>query len=149
MQTRLYLAYARWRRGMTLGVRVAVFDAANRVFLIRHTYVPGWYFPGGGVEPGETVAAAMERELMEEGGIGLEGPAELFGFYLNRVASKRDHVAFFVSRNWRQAHHPKIPNFEIAEAGFFAADSLPDDTTPGTRRRLEEIAGRLARSEEW
>ena len=37
----------------------------------------------------------------------------------------------------------------LAEAGFFAADSLPDDATPGTRRRLEEIAGRLARSEEW
>ena len=48
---KVFLAFARWKRGMTLGVRAACFDGDGRVFLIRHTYVRGWYFPGGGVEP--------------------------------------------------------------------------------------------------
>src|SRR5579872_852209 len=69
---RLFLQYASLRRGMTLGVRGAAFDGNGRVFLIRHSYVPGWYLPGGGVELGETVEAALARELMEEGGIALE-----------------------------------------------------------------------------
>ena len=33
-------------RGMTLGVRAACFDETGRVFLIRHTYIRGWYMPG-------------------------------------------------------------------------------------------------------
>src|SRR5262245_57974526 len=51
----------RLRRGMTLGVRAAVFDNQNRVFLVRHSYAPGWLFPGGGVERGETIYDAVAR----------------------------------------------------------------------------------------
>ncbi len=134
---------------MTLGVRVAVFDKAGRVFLIRHSYVPGWYFPGGGVERNETMEQAMERELIEEGGIRLEERAELFGNYWNRIASRRDHVAFYVARRWSQAHELKLPNFEIVEAGFFPEDALPPGVTAGTRRRLMEIAGKADKSPLW
>lgn len=134
---------------MTLGVRAAVFDAEERVFLVRHSYTPGWYLPGGGVEPGETLQAALARELMEEGGIALDRPAELFGLYLNRRVSRRDHVALFVSRAWTQAKPPKVPNFEIVECGFFAADALPATATPATRQRLTEIRHGAATSAEW
>jgi 8-oxo-dGTP pyrophosphatase MutT (NUDIX family) len=53
MLSRFYLTVIGIKRRMTLGVRVVLLDG-NRVFLIRHTYLPGWQFPGGGVEPGET-----------------------------------------------------------------------------------------------
>ena len=46
-------------KGLTLGVRAQVYDAAGRVLLIRHSYLPGWHFPGGGVEFGETAPEAM------------------------------------------------------------------------------------------
>lgn len=146
---RVLLRISRFRNGMTLGVRAAVFDAEERVFLVRHSYVPGWYLPGGGVEPGETLAKALARELKEEGSIVLDEPAKLFGLYLNRRVSPRDHVALFVSRAWRQEAQPRVPNLEIVDCGFFAAAALPETTTTATRRRLAEIRGETAISPEW
>ncbi|MGE0237798.1 MAG: NUDIX domain-containing protein, partial [Parvibaculaceae bacterium] len=64
--------WLRLRRGMTLGVRAAIFDDQDRVFLVRHSYAPGWLFPGGGVERGETIYDALRRELVEEGGIVID-----------------------------------------------------------------------------
>jgi 8-oxo-dGTP pyrophosphatase MutT (NUDIX family) len=68
-------------RPMTLGVRALVLDARERVFLVRHTYVPGWHLPGGGVEHGETAMAALRKELREEGNIALTGAPRPFGLY--------------------------------------------------------------------
>ncbi|MCB1494538.1 MAG: NUDIX domain-containing protein [Bauldia sp.] len=145
---RAFLFYSRMSRGMTLGVRAAVFDDGGRVFLVRHSYVPGWYLPGGGVEPGETVEESLERELLEEAGIAVTGPSELFGMYLNRTASPRDHVALFVCRSWSQAAPPPR-NLEIVDSGFHPVDRLPEDTTSGTRQRIAEIVGDSERSSEW
>ncbi|MET0877678.1 MAG: NUDIX domain-containing protein [Tardiphaga sp.] len=130
--------YFRFARGMTLGVRAVVLDADNRVFLVRHTYVSGWYLPGGGVEVGQSFREAMERELMEEGRIEVIGEPLLHGVFLNSHVSKRDHVAVYIVRQFRQDHMPE-PNREIAECGFFAQNALPPDTTEGTRRRLAEV----------
>ena len=130
--------YFRFARGMTLGVRAVVVDADKRVFLVRHTYVSGWYLPGGGVEVGQTFHAALEMELREEGRIALTGEPVLHGVFLNDHVSVRDHVAVYVVRDFAQDHLPE-PNSEIAETGFFALDALPGDTTEGTRQRLAEI----------
>jgi 8-oxo-dGTP pyrophosphatase MutT (NUDIX family) len=142
------LFLAQMRRRLSLGVRAAAIDAENRVFLVRHSYVPGWYLPGGGVEPGETTEEALSREMMEEGGIALDGAPELFGLYLNRGMSHRDHVAFYVCRAWTQKRQPKVPNAEIIACGFFPMDDLPEGATAATRRRIEEIGG-AARSLIW
>jgi 8-oxo-dGTP pyrophosphatase MutT (NUDIX family) len=146
LPARIFGIYARFRRAMTLGVRAAVFDDDGRVFLIRHSYVAGWYFPGGGVEVGETLEVALGRELMEEGGIALERPADLFGVYLNR---DRDHVALYVTRHWTRPAPPKLPNLEVVDAGFFAPEALPEGVSDGTRRRLAEILDGAERSPVW
>lgn len=136
---RVLHAYFLLRRPMTLGARGVVIDEkARTVFLIRHTYVHGWQFPGGGVETGHTMEETLAKELMEEGNIELTGRPELFAIYHNAHASKRDHVALYICRSFRQTA-PFTPNREIAEARFFSLDDLPKDTTPSTRQRLAEI----------
>jgi ADP-ribose pyrophosphatase YjhB (NUDIX family) len=124
-------------RGMTLGVRGIVLDRESRVFLVKHGYVSGWHLPGGGVETGETFAEALKRELMEEGRIELLGEPSLHGVFLNSHVSRRDHVAVYLIRHFRQDRLPE-PNREIAACGFFAANALPPDTTRGTRLRIAE-----------
>jgi len=136
------------KRPMTLGVRAAAFDTGGRIFLVRHTYIGGWYLPGGGVDVGESVYEALERELAEEGNLEFSDPASLFGFYFNRNASRRDHVALFVCRNATQSA-PFRGNAEIAEAGFFETDALPENTTEATRRRLSELLDGAPVSRHW
>lgn len=146
---RLFHAYFLLRRPMTLGARGVVLDEKTRsVFLIRHTYVPGWQFPGGGVETGQTMEEALARELMEEGNIELTGRPELFAIYHNAHASRRDHVALYICRSFRQSR-PFVPNREIAEAGFFPLDDLPPETTRSTRQRLAEILDGAAVTAAW
>ena len=135
---RLFHAYFLVVRGMTLGVRAVVLDAENRVFLVRHSYVSGWHLPGGGVDFGETMEQAMRRELKEEGDIDLTGEAVLHGIFLNSHVSRRDHVAIYVVRHFRQDRLP-APNREISECGFFAVAALPEGTTRGTRLRIAEV----------
>ena len=146
---RLFHSYFLLRRPMTLGARGVVIDETTRsVFLIRHTYVPGWQFPGGGVETGHTMEETLAKELMEEGNIELTGRPELFAIYHNAHASKRDHVALYVCRSFRQTA-PFKPNREIAEARFFQLDDLPQETTRSTRQRLAEILDGAAIPTTW
>lgn len=135
---RSFHAYFLIVRGMTLGARAVVLNAENRVFLVRHSYVSGWYLPGGGVDHGETMEQALRRELKEEGDIDLTGDAVLHGIFLNSHVSRRDHVAVYVVRQFRQDRQPE-PNREIVECGFFDSTALPEGTTPGTRLRIAEV----------
>src|ERR1700730_17748130 len=99
---RLFHLYWWATRGMTLGVRGVVVDGTGRVFLVEHSYVAGWHFPGGGVEVGETLRDALARELVEEGNIVLTGTPSLHGVYFHDAYSRRDHIAVFVVRDFRQ-----------------------------------------------
>lgn len=143
------LLHAWWRvsRGMTLGVRGIVTDAERRVLLVRHTYVDGWYLPGGGVERDEVAALALARELAEEGGVELTAPALLLGVYSNAPRFPGDHVLVYRVTEWR----PCAPasDGEIAGRDFFDLDALPPDISPGTRARLDECFRGAPQADRW
>jgi ADP-ribose pyrophosphatase YjhB (NUDIX family) len=138
----------RFSRGMTLGVRAVLLDGGGRVYLIRHTYLPGWHLPGGGVEVGETALDALTREVREEACLAIKGTPQLHGVFFNDKISRRDHVVVYVVRDF-EVIGLKKPDREIAEAGFFALDGLPADVTPATRRRLDEILNGAASAATW
>ncbi|WP_234186669.1 NUDIX domain-containing protein [Shinella sp. NM-101] len=146
--TRVLHGYFALSRGMTMGVRAACFDAAGRIFLVRHSYVPGWHLPGGGIERGETALEALAKEMREEGNLALGAPPRLLQIYFNRQTSRRDHVLLYRCDGVTQTA-PRLKDREIVEAGFFALDGLPAATTAATRRRLEEIAGDAPFADFW
>jgi len=52
-----------------LGCSAAIFDEQGRVLLTKRRDNGQWCLPSGGVEPGESVAEACEREVLEETGL--------------------------------------------------------------------------------
>jgi ADP-ribose pyrophosphatase YjhB (NUDIX family) len=123
---------------MTLGAQGVVIDDQDRVLLVRHSYRPGWWFPGGGVEWGETLETALQRELEEEVGVRLTAPPMLHGVFANFASFPGDHIAVFVVRRFeREVEYRR--RGEIAEARLFERGDWPDAINAGTRARLEEI----------
>jgi ADP-ribose pyrophosphatase YjhB (NUDIX family) len=131
---RFVLRVLRWR---TRGVKVMVFDAAGRLLLVRHAYGRSdlWMLPGGGIARGEAAEDAARREVAEEVGCTLAGLTPL-GVFEARAEGRRDTVVLFRART---ADTPRPDGREIAEARFFAADALPEATSPATRRRMAEV----------
>ena len=131
-----------------MGAQGVVLAPDNRVILLRHTYRPGWHFPGGGVEKNETVLEALTRELEEEAGVFLAEPPQLFSIFANFDAFPNDHVALFIVRAWQQPKVPE-PNHEIAEIGLFEPTALPEGTVGPVKRRLAEIIGGKPPAPRW
>ena len=136
MMRLIYLAYRVYCfifRPKTIGVRVMLIQNGE-VLLVRQTYMPGWFMPGGGVKRGETLDEALRREAREEVGAEM-GALQLLGIYSNFDKLKSDHNALFLCTDFVLSIRQ---DREIAEARFFPLDSLPEELIPGHRRRLEE-----------
>jgi len=135
-------------RGMTLGVRAIVRSADGKFLLVRHSYTPGWHLPGGGVENGETAERALRRELRQETGLRLVGTPALQGVYHNGSVSGRDHVLVYLCETEGRAE--KQPDgMEVVELGFYALETLPEETDPGTVRRMREVVEGVEPGEDW
>lgn len=148
MVARVFLTVKGFWQRMTLGARVMVVDG-DRVLLIRHTYVPGWQFPGGGVDPGETLEEAGLRETLEETGHRVVGPMTLFGVYHNTSpVTDRDHVAFYVATGFEKMFE-RQPDREIAEVGWFDRRALPEKVTPATSQRIDEYFDGVPKRDVW
>jgi 8-oxo-dGTP pyrophosphatase MutT (NUDIX family) len=120
-------------RPIRMGVRVMMLQD-GKVWLVRHTYMPGWFMPGGGLKKGETLEEAARREAREETGAEL-GKVTLMGAYSNFAEWKTDHNILFLCPDFE---FKGKPDNEIAELRAFPLNELPADLWPGHRRRLEE-----------
>ena len=139
LRTRFFQVWFRVSRPMTLGVRGVVENSAGQVLLVRHTYTPGLFFPGGGVERGETALSALARELEEEAGVRASGEPRLHGVYSNHPNFRNDHVLLYRLTAGRWQACPPTSRGEIAERIWADPHDPPPDVTPGTARRLAEL----------
>jgi ADP-ribose pyrophosphatase YjhB (NUDIX family) len=138
-------------RPRTIGVRAIVVDAAGRVALVRHSYVDGWYLPGGGVKKGESATSALARELREEIAVATFTVERILGVYHARREHKDDHVVVYVVRmpGGAETEMRRADAVEIAEARWFRIDDLPDTLSPATARRLEEYRAGSTGGDNW
>jgi 8-oxo-dGTP pyrophosphatase MutT (NUDIX family) len=131
-------AWRRVRRPLLLGTRLLLANG-QAVLLVRQTYAHGWRLPGGGVKRGETLEQAARREAAEEVGAHL-GNLSLLGIYTSFQEGCSDHIAVFVCNEYRL---DPVRSPEIEEVRWFAMDALPPETTPATRRRVDEFRAGL------
>lgn len=142
-----YLVKLRWylMRPMTVGVRVPLIQD-GKILLVKHTYQRYWYLPGGGIKRGETLEAALRREVEEEVGAQL-GDLRLLGVYGNFSEYKSDHIVVFFCEDF---FHGNKTGREIEACAFFDMEDLPASISPGSRRRVEEyLEGNLPRIGRW
>lgn len=130
----------------TLGARAIVLNQNQEILLVKHTYQPHWYLPGGGVKRGEAVKVAILRELQEEVGLLVRGEPQLWGIYHHRYLGVNDYPIIYIISNFSLE---SVYSSEIEQSGWFSYDNLPQMTSPGTRRRLDEYFTKSPIAECW
>lgn len=138
---------ARMTRGTTLGVRVVVTDDRGWVLLVEHSYVPGWQFPGGGVERGEIAEAAVARELVEEAGVRPIARPRLISIHSQHRHYPGDQILLYRVDAWEPC--PATSRGEIHRIDWFDPGSPPPGTTRATLARLDEVFKALLSDPEW
>ncbi len=119
-------------RPIRIGVRVMMIQN-NEVLLIRHTYLSGWFMPGGGIKRHETLEQAAHREAREETGAELL-EISLLGVFSSFVQWKTDHTTVFLCKDFKIIGKS---DGEIAEMRSFPLDALPENTFASHRKLLE------------
>jgi len=126
---------------------LAVLVEDDRVLLVRRRNPPDaglWGYPGGRVEPGETVFAAAERELAEE--TGVEGEAREFLTLIDVIRREKGALAHhFVLAAILCARRSGTPTAasDVSEAAWVPLADVLDERL-ATSARVPEVA-RLVR----
>lgn len=142
----LSLLLRAYRTPVCFGTNAIVELANGKVVLVRHRYMPGLCFPGGGVLPGEAPADAAIRELEEEIGLKRFDALQLFGLYTRKVGWTTNHIALYLVTT---AVIDFRPNIEISEITEIDPHKPPPDASPATVRRLAEFTGAAAVTSMW
>jgi ADP-ribose pyrophosphatase YjhB (NUDIX family) len=120
----------------------AVIDDEGRILLIRRADNGKWAMPGGALEVGETPAAGVVREALEETGVHCR-PVTLVGVFDSRFCgtTSRHQLYMFVFL-CEPLDCPGIAEpshaLEVTDKGWFPEDSLPENLDPGHRFRIPQ-----------
>ena len=125
---------------ITVGVGAFVIrDGA--LLVVRRTYGPSkglWTIPSGYLEPDESVAQAVEREVREETAVAAR--AESIVGVRNRVAGEANDT-FLVFAMAYESGEPRPDGREVSEAAFRPLDevSRSEDSAPFTRAIVPKL----------
>ena len=130
------------------GVSAVIIDPDGRVLLQQRTDNDCWGLPGGAVEFGESVLAALHREVMEETGLTVE-IGRLVGVYSHpdhhQIITYPDgNVFHFVSTCFecRPIGGTLTLGDETSGLAWFVPPAWPPDLMPVHRLRIEDALTR-------
>jgi ADP-ribose pyrophosphatase YjhB (NUDIX family) len=112
-------------------VAAGIQDSEGRILLVKKRGDALWGFPGGAIEPGESVIDALTREVREE--IGVEViPEKLIGIYSDPAFAiaypNKDQVQYitlFFQCALRDEQFNIIDKDEVEDVQYFDIQSLP------------------------
>ncbi len=113
-----------------LGCSAAIFDESGRVLLTRRTDNGQWCLPGGGMDPGESVAEACEREVLEETGLSVR-VRRLVGVYSHPdqltiyPGGEKCHIVALHFEAEILSGEPGLSD-ETTNFGYFTLDEIED-----------------------
>lgn len=125
---------------------LALVEQGGKVLLVRHSYKSGWMLPGGAVNRGEVPSDAILRELKEEIGLTHSATPQLAGVYVRRWGFASNLILLY---RVREAVFVFKPSFEIRAVRLVDPAVPPDDASPATKRRLQELLGEVPVAPYW
>ena len=149
--TKVLRPFWRMRRGLTLGAQGAVIDGEAACSWCGTAIGPAGCSPAAASNGARRIETALARELEEEVGVTLTGPAQAARHLLQFRQLPGDHIAVFVVRHWERRDDYRKRG-EIAEAGMFARRDLPERDRSrharAARRDFRPVADQPAAGEE-
>ncbi len=114
----------------------AIIEVQGGIVLIkRENPPPGWAIPGGFVDYGETIEAAVVREMKEETGLDITDVRQ-FHTYSDPARDPRHHTVstVFIA----SASGTPVADDDAMEAAIFTRDNLPEDIAFDHRQILDD-----------
>jgi 8-oxo-dGTP diphosphatase len=131
-----------------VGVVAAARTRDGRWLLVRRKDSGAWALPGGTLEWGETLRAAIAREIAEETGAEVIELGEIAGVYSAPERDMRFHaVTIVVHAVVGEPQKPQLNPLEIAEVRLFEDGALPSTLSHGMTPMLDAARSGRARWE--
>jgi len=112
-------------RNPRLRTALIAIDDSGRALLLQHTREHGvyWVFPGGGVDPGETLEDALRREVQEE--LSVSCRIDRLVAIGELIQANRHVVDFFYTGGIESGADLIIQSEEgITDAGWFSREEI-------------------------
>jgi 8-oxo-dGTP diphosphatase len=131
------------KQSIKTSVVACIIDAQDRVLLTRRCIEPfcgQWVMPGGKIDHGETILAALHREVREEVGLEIHIDRLLDVYEHVGVGTRSDHYVILYYSAHPASAELTLNDREVTEACWVRATDLSAyDMTPGTRHVLAQV----------
>jgi 8-oxo-dGTP diphosphatase len=131
------------KQAIKTSVVACIVDDQQRVLLTRRCIEPfcsQWVMPGGRIDHGEAILAALHREVREEVGIEVHVEGLIDVYEHVRVGTRSDHYVILYYRATPLSAELQPNGSECTEALWAPVENLPRmDMPPGCRHILAQV----------